>query len=57
MPTIEIALPLRRLQLSDADVEEADGVVLELLLFGFVVFNIREARNAMALKAAVQVWD
>jgi hypothetical protein len=35
-------------------VEEADGIPLELLPLGFVAFDIRQARDAMPLKTAMQ---
>jgi hypothetical protein len=50
----EMELSLGRLHLGDVAVEEADGVALELLPFGFVAFDIWKARHAMMLKAAVQ---
>ena len=51
---IEMQLALGGLHLGDVDVEIADRIGLELLLAGLVSRHIRQARNAMALKAAVQ---
>ena len=42
------------LHLSDVDVEEADGVALELLPLRLVAFDIRQARDAVPLQASVQ---
>jgi hypothetical protein len=40
--------------LCDDDVEEADRVVLELLLCRLDTFDIRQAADPMALQAAMQ---
>ena len=50
----EIELALGSLHLGDVDVEEADGVALELLPLGLVAFDIRQARDAMPLQAPMQ---
>ena len=42
------------LHLGNTNVEEADGVALELLPSRLVVFDIRQARDAMTLQAPVQ---
>jgi hypothetical protein len=36
------------------DVEEADGIPLELLALGLVAFDIRQARDAMSLQVPMQ---
>ena len=50
----QIELPFAGLHLCDIDVKEADRVALELLPLGLVTLDIRQPRDAMALKAAVQ---
>ena len=50
----EIKLAFCRLHLGDVHVKEADGIALEALTLGFVPFDIRQARDAMSLKAAMQ---
>ncbi len=53
-PDEEKELSLSGLHLGDVDVKEPDGVALELLPPGLVSLDIRQARNAMTLKAPVQ---
>jgi hypothetical protein len=50
----EIEPALSSLHLGNIDVEEADGVVLDLLMNRFVVLNIRQARDAVPLNTAMQ---
>lgn len=50
----EIELTLGSLHLGDVNVEEPDGVTLELLSSGLVALDIRQARDAVTLKAAMQ---
>jgi len=50
----QVELSFCGLHLGDVDVEEPDGVALELLPLGLVTLDIRQPRDAMALKAAVQ---
>jgi hypothetical protein len=50
----EKELALGRLYFGDVDVKEPDGVALELLALGLVAFDIRQARDAMTLKAPMQ---
>jgi len=50
----QIKLPFAGLHFGDVDVEEPDGVALELLAPGLVAFDIRQARDAMTLKAPMQ---
>ena len=58
----EIELSLCRLDFSDINMEEADGVALELLALRLVPLDFRQARDAMPLQAAMQsrprqMWD
>lgn len=50
----EIELAFSRLHLGNVDVKEPDGVALKLLPCGPVAFDIRQARDARSLQAAVQ---
>ena len=50
----QIELSLGVLNLGNVDVDEADGIPLELLALGLVTFDIRQARDAMTLKAPMQ---
>ncbi len=50
----EMKLALGGLNLGDVDVEVADGIALEFLLRGHVARDVRQARDVMALQAAVQ---
>jgi len=50
----EVELSLDGLHLGNVDVEEPDGVALELLALGLVAFDIRLARDAVTLQAAMQ---
>lgn len=50
----EIELALGGLHLGDVNVKEADRIELELLLCDLLSSGIRQASNAMALKAAMQ---
>jgi hypothetical protein len=50
----EIKLALHGLNLGDIDMKEADGVTLELLTFRLVTLDIRQARDAVPLKASMQ---
>ena len=50
----EKELALGRLHLRDVDVEEPDGVALELLPLGLVARDIRKTRDAVPLQAAMQ---
>lgn len=50
----EVELAFGGLHLSDVDVEVADRVALELLLRGDVARDLRQARDVMALQAAMQ---
>jgi hypothetical protein len=50
----EIQPSFLRTDLSDIDVEVADGIGLELTLLGFAIFNIRQPRDTVALEAAMQ---
>jgi hypothetical protein len=45
----QVELSLGGLNFSNVDVEEADGVALELLAPRLVAFDIRQARDAMTL--------
>ncbi len=45
----EVKPALGGLHLGNVDVEEADGIALELLALGFVALDIRQARDAMTL--------
>jgi len=49
-----VELAFGRLHFCDVDVKEADGVALELLPLGLVTLDIRQPRDAMALKTAMQ---
>ena len=58
----EIELSLCRLDFSDINMEEADGVALELLALRLVPLDFRQARDAMPLQAVMQsrprqMWD
>jgi hypothetical protein len=48
----EIELSLRRLDFSNINVEEANGVALELLAFRFVPLDFGQARDTMPLQGA-----
>lgn len=50
----EVELPLGGLHLGDVDVKVADRVALELFLGFLVASDIRQARDAVALQAAMQ---
>ncbi len=50
----EIELAFGRLHLCDVDMEEPYGVALELLSLGLVAFAIRQARDAVSLKAPMK---
>ena len=50
----EMELALDCLNLGNIDMEEADGVALELLPLWFVTLDIRQARNPTPLQAPVQ---
>ncbi|EGD20301.1 hypothetical protein XGA_1026 [Xanthomonas hortorum ATCC 19865] len=50
----QIELALGRLHLCNVDVEVANRITFETLLGGFVAFDFRKPRDAMALQAAVQ---
>ena len=50
----EVELSLDGLHLGNVDVEEPDGVALELLALGLVTLDIRLARDAVTLQAAMQ---
>jgi hypothetical protein len=50
----EKELALGRLHFRDVDVEEADGIALELLALGLLAFDIWQARDAMTLKLPMQ---
>lgn len=50
----QIELPFAGLHFGDVDVKESDGVALELLALGLVALDIRQARDAMSLQAAMQ---
>jgi hypothetical protein len=50
----EIELSLAGMYLGDVDVEVADGVALEALFRRLVALDIRQAADAMALKASMQ---
>ena len=50
----EVELAFSSLHLSNINVEEADRVTLELLTLGLVAFDIRQARDAVSLKAAMK---
>lgn len=50
----EIELSLHRLNLGNVDMEEANGVSFETLPLWFVALDIRQARDAMPLKASMQ---
>jgi len=50
----EVELALCGLNLGDVDVEEADRVALELLALRLVAADVRQARDAMPLQAAVK---
>src|SRR5271165_2450279 len=51
---VEVKLSFRRLHLGDVDMEEADRIGLELLLCGFVAFNVRQPADPVSLQAAMQ---
>ncbi len=50
----EIELSLHRLNFSNINVEEADGVALELMALRLVPVDFRQARDTMSLQAAMQ---
>ena len=50
----QMELPFAGLHFSNVDVEEADGIPLELLALGLVAFDIRSAREAMTLQTPMQ---
>ncbi len=50
----EIELSFLSLNLGDVDVEEADRVTFERLALWFVPLDIRQARDAVPMKAAMQ---
>ena len=50
----EKELALGSLHLGNVDVEEADGVALELLALRLIAFDIRQARDIVPLQAPVQ---
>ena len=50
----EVELAFSCLHLGDVDVEEANGVALELLTLGLVAIDIRQPRDAMSLQATMQ---
>jgi len=50
----QIQLPFGCLYLGNIDVEIADWIALELFLRGLAALDLRQTRDAMALKAAVQ---
>ncbi len=50
----EIELPFSFLHLGDIDVEEPDGVALELLALGLVALDIRKTGDAAPLQAPMQ---
>ena len=50
----EMELSLAGMYLGDVDVEVADGVALEALFRRLVALDIRQAADAMALKASMQ---
>ena len=50
----QVKLAGLRPDLGDVDVEVADRVALELALVGLVAVDLRQAADAMALKAAMQ---
>ena len=49
-----VELAFSSLNLGDVDMEQADGVAFELLALRLVTFHIRQARDAMPLKAPLQ---
>ena len=50
----EIELTLHSLNLGNVDMKEADGVTIELLALRLVTLDIRQAGNAVPLKATLQ---
>jgi len=50
----EIEPTFRRLHLGNVDVEKADRIALELLLWFFFASDLRQSRNTVALKASMQ---
>ena len=50
----KIQLALRSLHLGNIDMKKAHGVALELLPLRLVALDIRQARDAMSLKAPMQ---
>ena len=50
----EVELAFGGLKLCDVDMEEADGVALELLTFRLVPFDIRQPGDTMTLQTPVQ---
>ena len=50
----QIQLAFGGLHLSDIDVEEADRVALEALPLWLVALDVRQARDAVSLKAPIQ---
>lgn len=50
----EVERAFRILCLCNVNMEAADGIVLEPLALGLVIFDNRQARNAMALEAPMQ---
>ena len=53
-PYEEVELALRGLNFGNVDLKEADGVSLELLPLWHLALDIRQARDAMPLKAPMQ---
>lgn len=49
----EVELALRRLNLGDVDMEEINGVSFESLPLWFIALDVRQARDAMPLKASM----
>jgi hypothetical protein len=50
----EIELTFSRQHLSDVDMEEPDGVALELLALGFAALHVRQPRDTMSSQASMQ---
>ncbi len=50
----EIELAFNRLHLGDIDMKEADGLTLELLPLWLVALDVRQARDAVPLKATME---
>ena len=50
----QVELAFGSLHLSNVDVEEADGVALEGLPLWLVAFDVRQAGDAVSLKAPMQ---